>query len=93
LVGKMPGPWRGGQVPIESQLVKKGIEIGMFSGGSDTIPGHVPVQGTRLKSYRRYGHLSRSAKKRLSIFCRLLEHLYLRYPKMRGQSHRSILVV
>jgi len=26
------------------------IESGMFSGGSDTIPGHVPVQETQLRS-------------------------------------------
>jgi len=42
--------WRGGQVPIGSQLGKEPIESGMFSDGSDTIPVHVPVQETQLRS-------------------------------------------
>jgi len=46
----MPGPWRVGQRSIGSQLGKGPIESGMFSDGSDTIPGHVPVQGTQLEA-------------------------------------------
>jgi len=41
LVGETLGPWRGGKGPIES---------GMLSDGSDTISGHVPVQGTQLEA-------------------------------------------
>jgi len=33
-----------------SQLGKGPIESGMFSDRSDTIPGHVPVQETQLRS-------------------------------------------
>jgi len=47
LVGKTLGRWRGGQGPIGSELGKGPIENGTFSNGSDTIPGHVPVQGTQ----------------------------------------------
>jgi len=50
LVGETLGPWRGGQGPIGSQLGKELIESGMFSDGSDTIPGHVLGQGTQLRS-------------------------------------------
>jgi len=50
LVGETSEPWRGGQGPVESQLGKWPIESGMLSVGSDTIPGHVPVQGTQLRS-------------------------------------------
>jgi len=36
-------------LPTESRLGKGPIESGMFSAGRDTIPGHVPVQGTELR--------------------------------------------
>jgi len=90
LVGETPGPWKEGHGPIGRQLGKRPIESGMPSGGSDTIPRHVPAQGTQLRSWRRLGQLSRTAKRRISIFCRPHGHLYLLYPRERGQSHRSI---
>jgi len=46
----MFGPWRGGQGPIGSQLGKGPIESGIILDESDTIPGHIPVQETQLKS-------------------------------------------
>jgi len=64
-----------------NQLGKGPIESGMFSDGSDTIPVHVPVQGTQL---------SRTAKRWMSIFCRPLGHLRPRHPKERGQSQFSL---
>jgi len=45
---------------------------------SDTIPGHTRMQGTQL---RRLGHLSITKKRKINIFCRLLEHLRLRLSK------------
>jgi len=60
------------------------IECGMSSGQNNTIPGHVPAQRTQLKSLRRLGQLSRTEKRRISIFCRLLGHLPLRHPRERG---------
>jgi len=50
LVGETPEPWKEGQGPVVSQLGKGLIESGMSSDGSDTIPGHVPKQGTQLRS-------------------------------------------
>jgi len=47
---KRRGHGEEGKVPIGNQLVKGPIESGMFSDGSDTIPGQVPVQDTFLKS-------------------------------------------
>jgi len=43
----------------------------MSKDDSDTIPGHVPVQGTQERSWRRQDQLSRTVKRRISIFCRL----------------------
>jgi len=43
---KTLGPWRRGQGSIASRLGKELIESGMILDGSDTIPGHVPVQET-----------------------------------------------
>jgi len=50
LVGETLGPCRGRQGPTGNRLRKGPIESGMLSDGSDTIPGHVPVQGTLLRS-------------------------------------------
>jgi len=44
------GLWLETPGPIGSRLGKVPIESGMFSDGSDTILGHVPVQGTPLRS-------------------------------------------
>jgi len=40
--------WRN--IEAVDRLGKGPIESGMFSDGNDTIPGHVPVQGTQLRS-------------------------------------------
>jgi len=44
------GSWRGPKYSRRKAGEQGLIECGMSSGGSDTIPGHVPVQGTQLKS-------------------------------------------
>jgi len=33
---------------------KRSIESGMSLDGNDTIPGHVPVQRTQMRSFRGY---------------------------------------
>jgi len=48
MVEETLGPWRGGQELSGSQLGKGMIESGKPS--DNTIPGHVPVQGTQLRS-------------------------------------------
>jgi len=50
LVGETPEPWKEMQGPTWSQLGKGPIESGLSSDRSDTIPGHVLVQGNQLRS-------------------------------------------
>jgi len=55
LVGETLGPKRVGQGPTGNRLGKGPIESAMLSGGSDTIPGHVPVQRTQLRNLEETG--------------------------------------
>jgi len=91
LVGETLWPCRRGQGPTRNRLGKGPIESGMILDGSDTIPGHVSVQGNQLRSWRWQGQLSRTARRMMmSIFHRPPGDLHLGRPKERGQEPRSI---
>jgi len=46
LAGETSEPRRRGQWPTRNRLEKGPIESGMIPDGSNTTPGHAPVQGT-----------------------------------------------